>query len=123
MFGGDIAGFLKAGEVVFGDIYDLLDQQFHRLSELEQELMYWLAIEREAISLEDLKKDLVYYISKRKLIEALDSLRLRYMIEISGTAHFTLQPVIMEYVTAQFIERVSEEINTETVNLFASHAL
>ena len=48
VFGGDIAGFLKEDETVLGDIHDLLDQQFQRLSQPEQEIMYWLAIEREA---------------------------------------------------------------------------
>ena len=34
---------------MFGGVRDLLAQQFERLSALEQDLMYWLAVEREAV--------------------------------------------------------------------------
>jgi len=35
----------------FGDIRELLEQQFERLSDQEKEIMYWLAINREPVSL------------------------------------------------------------------------
>src|SRR5437588_5132380 len=38
VFGGNIDSFLRGGETVFGDVYSLLDRQFHRLSDLEQEV-------------------------------------------------------------------------------------
>jgi hypothetical protein len=123
VFGGDIARFLKEGEAVFGDVYDLLNQQFHRLTEQEQDILYWLAIEREAVSLDDLWEDSVGLVSKGALLEALDSLRRRSMTETSSTSHFTLQPVIMEYVTDRIVEQVYKEIDSETMRLFASHAL
>ena len=72
VFGGDIASFLREEETVFGDVYDLLDQQFQRLSVQEQDIMYWLAIEREATSLEDLRADMISPVSKGTLLEALD---------------------------------------------------
>jgi len=37
----------EQGTIVFGDIWDLLDQQFHRLSALEKQVMYCLASYRE----------------------------------------------------------------------------
>jgi WD40 repeat protein len=123
VFGGDVARFLKMGEVVFGDISDLLDQQFTRLSELEREIMYWLAIEREAVSLDELHDDIVHLMAKGALLDGLRSLLRRSMIETSGTVGFTLQPVIMEYVTDRFAEKVTEEIEAETIGLFGSHAL
>ena len=123
VFGGDIAAFLKEGETVFGDIQDLLDQQFHRISELEREILYWLTIEREPVSLEVLQEDIVHSVSRGTLLEALHSLRRRSMIETSGTACFTLQPVIMEYVTNDLTKRMYAEINSEEIKLLASHAL
>ncbi len=123
LFGGDIAGFLKRGKTVFGDIRDPLDLQFSRLSEREREIMYWLAIEREAVSLDDLREDMVHPVPEGELLVAVGSLRRRSMIESSGTARFTVQPVIMEYVTDQFVEQMSEEIDTGTMKLFGSHAL
>ena len=123
LFGGDIALFLKRGKTAFGDIREPLDLQFTRLSDLEREIMYWLAIEREAVSLDDLRENMVFPLSEGDLLVAVGSLRRRSMIETSGTACFTLQPVIMEYVTDRFVERISEEIETQTIGLFGSHAL
>jgi hypothetical protein len=74
LFDGDIAKFLQSKAIVFSDIRDLLDQQFNRLSDLEREVMYWLAINREAVSLSDLREDIVSSASQPKLIEAVQSL-------------------------------------------------
>jgi WD40 repeat protein/transcriptional regulator with XRE-family HTH domain len=123
VFSGNIAAFLYGGEAVFGDIQDLLDQQFHRIPELERELLYWLAIERESVSLEVLQEDIVQGVFSGTLVKALDSLRRRSMIEISGIAHFTLQPVIMEYVTNELTKRMYTEIDSEEIKLLISHAL
>lgn len=100
-----------------------MDQQFQRLSELEQKIMYWLAIGREALSLEDLQADLVPPVSEGDLLVAMGSLRRRSMIETNGIAQFTLQPVIMEYVTDHLIERMHQELNTEVIEAFADYVL
>ena len=123
VFKGDVARFLKQGKAVFGDIRDPLDLQFNRLSEREREIMYWLAIEREAVSLEVLREDIMHPVSQGDLLVAVGSLRRRFMVETSGTAQFTLQPVILEYVTERFVGQVFEEIRTEAIGLFGSHAL
>ena len=114
---------LKEGKVGVGNIDKLLDQEFRRLSEPEREIMYWLAIEREAVTLETLLEDIVQHLSQRELLQYLELLLRRFMIESSGTALFKLQPVIMEYVTDSFIKRVSKEIETEQLRLFGKHAL
>lgn len=123
LFGGTIANFLEEEAIAFGDINDLLEQQFHRLSAEEREIMYWLAIEREAVPLEDLNENLVHPTSKGALFEALDSLRRRSLIETRGPVRFTLQPVIMEYVTASLIKRASREFDTEAPGIWVNFAL
>lgn len=123
VFNGDITEFLAEKEIVFGYIQDFLEEQIRRLSELEQEVMYWLAIEREAISLSELWENIIHRVPKSTLLEAVNSLRRRAMIEFSGGNHFTLQPVIMEYMTRSFVEQIAEEIDTNTIRLFGSHAL
>ncbi|GAB1539273.1 NB-ARC domain-containing protein [Scytonema sp. NUACC21] len=114
LFDGDINEFRTQGTTVFGSIYDLLEQQFHRLSTLEKDLMYWLAINREPVTLAELRGDLVLPISSMKLLEALDSLCRRSLIEkktaLQTSVQFTLQPVVMEYVTGNFIQQVCAEI-------------
>jgi len=122
VFGGEISTFLKDGEVFFRDIRDVLEQQVKRLSALEEEIIYWLAIEREAISLDDLQEDIVQPVSKGVLQEALRSLRRRQLIETRATG-FTLHPVIMEYLTVRLVDRMCEEVRSETLVLFERHAL
>lgn len=122
VFGGAITAFLKDGELFFSDVCDVLEQQVQRLSALEEEIIYWLAIEREATSLDVLQENIVHPVSKGALQEALRSLRRRQLIETSATG-FTLQNVIMEYTTDRFVDRVCEEIRTETIVLFERHAL
>ncbi|MEH2240028.1 NB-ARC domain-containing protein [Nostoc sp.] len=122
LFGGDIAAFLAEGEIIFGDTRNLLDQQFERLSEIEKEIIYWLAIKRELVSLEELLNDIVRPLPKREVLEALESLRRRSLIE-QRTALFTLQSVVMEYMIDRLVEQVCHEITTGEIRLFISHAL
>ena len=122
LFDGNIGDFLSQNTVVFGDIRDLLDQHFHRLSPLEAEVMYWLAINREPVALPELREDILSRVQAAKILETLESLLRRSLLERIA-ARFTLQPVIMEYVTSRLIEQVCQEITTQEIALFRSHAL
>jgi WD40 repeat protein/transcriptional regulator with XRE-family HTH domain len=124
LFGSSIANFLNnGGTLLVGDVHNLMTQQFQRLSPLEQTIMYWLAIERESITLAALQEDLLLLGPQGVLIDALISLKQRSMIEGGRTNRFTLQPVIMEYVTERFVGLIRNEIETEAISLLASHAL
>lgn len=123
VFGGDIAGFLKEEATVFGDIDALLEGQFERLGELEQEVLYWLAIAREAVSLYELRIRMLDEAPRGALLEVLDSLRRRCMIESGEGRGFSLQPVIMEYVAGRFVEQVYKEIVAEKPGLLERYAL
>jgi len=111
LFGGKIDEFLHEKEVVVGDIYELIDRQFQRLSSLEQVVMSWLAIAREAISLEDLQNCILPRVARKDLLDSLTSLRRRSMIESRETARFWLQPVILEYVTHRLVDILADEIS------------
>jgi WD40 repeat protein/transcriptional regulator with XRE-family HTH domain len=123
VFGGDIASFLREEKAVFGEMQDLLDVQFHRLSRLEQDVLFWLAIEREAVTLNEVQANILHPVSKGAILAVFDSLRRRSMIEARGDGRFTLQPVITEYATERFVEQVCREIEMETIELFGSHTL
>jgi hypothetical protein len=123
VFGGDIARFLQEGESVFGDIRALFDSQFRRLSSVERDLLYWLAIEREPVLFEELQAEILHPAQKGVLLEALASLRRRSMIETSGNARFVLQAVLVEYITDEMVNRVYEEFQMEHFALLSSHAL
>ena len=124
-FDGSIANFLdflQQGTSVFGDIRDLLACQIDRLSDLEQQVMYWLAIDREPVTLSDLRADFLPQVSLADLLEALTSLERRSLLEKNRTL-FTLQPVVMEYMTDRLIERVCgeiEELNVERLKVEGS---
>lgn len=122
LFDGNIADFLRQEQAVFGDVRDILDQQFERLSNLEREIMYWLAIAREPISLAELREDFVMPISSIKLLEALESLSRRSLIENNASC-FTQQSVVMEYVTSHLIEAACEEIIIKKPEILRDHAL
>ena len=127
LLGGDVAQMLtlmREGGLTFGDIQDLLHRQFLRLSQAEQEVMYWLAISREPISAINLRESLLSIESKKNLFATLELLKKRSLIEVTANG-FTLQPVVMEYVNYQFIDKICQEINCaeQKLNLLHSHAL
>jgi hypothetical protein len=126
LFGGSIQAFLAEGRTVFSDLWDLLDRQFQRLSPLQQQIMYYLAINREGITPTQLQEEILPKVSWRELLEALESLQERSLIEDErslvdkGKENLTLQPVIKEYVTERFIQTqtIEREIPTwSSVNL------
>src|SRR5437762_513367 len=122
LFAGDIARFLQTEEIVFSDITDLLDQQFERLTSNERELLYWLAIEREAVTWEEIQANLVHSAAKRELLTSLDSLRRRFLIEQRQHVCFTLQPVIQEYVADEIVQRACDEFGIGVSETWSRYA-
>ncbi|MEG4840731.1 WD40 domain-containing protein [Microcoleus sp. B9-D4] len=113
---------LNQGTLVFDDIRNLLDRQFNRLSDVEKKVMYWLAIEREPVSLGELQQDCVSKLTVKELLEVLGSLVRRSLIEKTSDG-YTQQPVVMEYMTERLIEKVCTEITSSEIDLLRSHAL
>jgi WD40 repeat protein/transcriptional regulator with XRE-family HTH domain len=125
LFNGRIVEVLKCvqqGFAVFDDIRDLLKRQFDRLTEIEQEMMFELAINREPVSLLELSQNIAPTISRGKLLDAIQLLLRRSLIEKEGE-HFFLQPVVLEYATHQLVQCVSREIANQTPQRLKTHAL
>ncbi len=122
IFGGDIAQFLTEETLVFDDIRDVLDQQFGRLTPQEQEILFWLAVEREPISAAALRQNLLHPPAQRAFIEALRNLQRRSLIE-RYDAGFALQNVVIEYLSDRLIEISSREFETGKLDLLHRHAL
>jgi WD40 repeat protein/transcriptional regulator with XRE-family HTH domain len=124
LFGGDLAAFLKEAPVTLHTLLQLLDNQFDHLSPLEQEIMYWLAIEREPISLDQLRENIFGRVFRNALLAGLLSLRQRSLIERGEAgAVFNLQPVLLEFVTNRFVTYVSEELLNQDVRLITHYTL
>jgi len=108
-FGGDVAAFQQEAGGLFDGMRMVLDQQFARLSELERDLLIWLAIERIGITVPTLRANLVHAVSTRELLEALHALQNRSLLAQSDDG-FTLQNVVMEYTTEYLVTQVCQEI-------------
>src|SRR5207248_1354136 len=124
LFSGAIDQFLAEGTTIFGSITDLLDEQWGRLSTLEQTVLFWLAILREPVTLEELLCVLVSPLLRMQVLEAVDGLRRRSLIERGQrTGSFTLQSVVLEYVSAQLVATASEEIQHGKLLRLLEHGL
>lgn len=111
IFGGTVGPFLAQGEVVFGEVRELLMEQFQRLSALELHVVSWLAILREPVRLEELLTAFRAPHGPTPILEALDRLGRRSLIERGQQpGSFTLQAVVLEYATAQLIAAAGAEI-------------
>jgi hypothetical protein len=101
----------------------VLRQQVARLTPLEQMLLTWLAVVREWTSLESLLSLLVKRPTRARMLEALEALWRRSLIERGQGASFTLQSVVMEYVTDALLDHLSEEIRTMALDQLHRYAV
>jgi WD40 repeat protein len=121
-FLGDVDDFLQEQVTAVEDVRSLLDQHLSRLAPLERSVLFWLAINREPVGLDELMEDLLPPVTKQEVRGALRGLSDRYLIETVGK-QFTLQNVIMEFTTDRFVERVCIELRNQQFHLFHNHAL
>jgi WD40 repeat protein/transcriptional regulator with XRE-family HTH domain len=110
LFAGDLDRFLEEGELIFNGVRPVLRQQVGRLTPLEHLLLTWLAVLREWTQLDTLVQVLQPRVLRTRLLEALEALRRRSLVERGQQASFSLQSVVMEYLTDVLGERLSEEI-------------
>jgi hypothetical protein len=124
IFAGNIGEFLNTGNLFFDSLRQLLNWHFESSCPEEHQILFWLAIHQEPVSILELKLDLISVITQRHLSDYLESLYLRMLLErIENQHYFTLQPLLMEYVTQKLIITVTQELITGEFNLFKSHAL
>ena len=111
LFGGDLDRFLQEGELIFNGIRPVLRQQVGRLSPLEHLLLTWLAVLREWTPLDTLAQVLHPQVLRAQTARgAGGALRRRSLLERGQQASFSLQSVVMEYLTDELGERLAEEI-------------
>lgn len=106
LFGGSVTEFLDQNTLFLGDFSYLLHQQFQRLSELEKEILCWLGQTDQPATLSELRQGIQADAPWSELLQALESLGRRSMIETvkqEKRTCFTLQPTIRKYVRSQGI--------------------
>jgi WD40 repeat protein len=131
----EILPYLRSNKLGFADIHLLLAQQWERLTIAEQQVMYWLAISREPIPMNDLagllhpawnhhhpdrgSANTKGAIENSSLLAVLQSLRRRSIIFAGsaqldgGNRNWSLQPMTIEYVTSRFVDRICTEIEQQ----------
>lgn len=132
LFRGDIAAFLREGNLFFNGVGHLLGQQIDRTAALERALLTWLTIAREPATLDELMVALAgsptaasaLSVTRTAVLAALHALWRRNLIEL-GQTHlaFTLQRVVLEYLTEQLVEQLSHELLTGDFDQLCRYAL
>ncbi|GAB4536676.1 MAG: hypothetical protein Tsb0014_24680 [Pleurocapsa sp.] len=112
LFDGSLTKFWQPNVGLCGDIYDLLQQQCDRLSAVEMDIMYWLAKERESITISELQNKNLGNIPFSKLLTEIQSLKQRSLIEKTKTG-FTLQPLILDFFREKFLDSIDNKITTK----------
>ncbi|MBV9385890.1 MAG: hypothetical protein JOZ78_05615 [Chroococcidiopsidaceae cyanobacterium CP_BM_ER_R8_30] len=113
---------LKQGTLVFNEIRCVLEEQLARLSDLEKEVVYWLAINRKPVSLSELQGDFISKVRGREVLEALASLQRRTLVEKSVDG-FKQKRLITEYLVEKIVTRACKEITTQEINLLNKYPL
>ncbi|MGD1701154.1 NB-ARC domain-containing protein [Dapis sp. BLCC M229] len=122
LFDGDLTEFLQHNTATFNGIRRLLDQHFHRLSEVEKKIVVWLAVNQDWTNVQKLETDILPAVSKVNLLESLEALIWRSLVK-KKLSMYAVEPLIMEYILNYLIEQIVTELTTTNLNLFISHSL
>jgi hypothetical protein len=102
VFDGSVLEFSQNYTLFLGDLNNVLSQQFSRLSDLEMQIMFKLAIADQAMTISKLRTQIEPQLSLETLLKNMESLARRSLIEKikeKGETLFTLQPVIKKYAS------------------------
>jgi WD40 repeat protein len=105
VFDGRVADFLRHGQPNFRALRDLLDWHVERCSDRQQDVLYWLALSREPRSISDLQASSTI----RSLEDAVQGLSRAIPLE-HGLNGLSLQPVLIEHLSARFTRLAAVEI-------------
>ena len=119
-FRGNITNFITFDSLVFNGIEDFMNDLFESLSDIEKDVMYWLAIYRHTINIFELK-DIVKGLLGEQLVVTLKYLRLRFLVE--GEDSISLPPMIQEYLTNRLIKEACQEITNGKLDLLSRFPL
>ncbi len=121
-FEGSVTTFLADESIIFDDVRDILQTQFDRLSSGEQEVMFWLALAREHVSIADLRQFVLNSDAGEQLLHTVRSLQRRSLVETDLNTLY-LQNAVAEYVGKVLIQRLHSELLTGCLLLLHHFAL
>ncbi|MCY7368019.1 MAG: WD40 repeat domain-containing protein [Chamaesiphon sp.] len=132
-FEGDLAAFLESDRYTYAKISNILTTQLARLSTDEKLLVYYLAIQREPVSIESMMIHFTPLGLDRSLPRTVDSLIKRSIVQAIGSnkiiaiksstkpgqhQRYTLQNVILEFTTDKLLKELSLELAVPAEGLF-----
>jgi WD40 repeat protein/transcriptional regulator with XRE-family HTH domain len=131
LFDGDAGEFQNEGQVIYGGVRDLLAQQFNRLSAAQQSIMYWLAILREPSTLDEIQSHMFVPVPRVWLLDGIEALHRHSLVESGGESgsgaskrgSFTLQSVVLEYVSDRLVTDFAREIEVGQPDLLNQYAI
>ncbi|MBE9227911.1 NACHT domain-containing protein [Phormidium sp. LEGE 05292] len=119
LFDGNVSDFISVCEPHkkrFENMYELLEEQINRCSDWEKEVLYWLAVKRHSVTISELKRDILSWETRQKLPIILMSLERRSLI-IKDRFRFTLNPLLMDYITNLIVTLITQEIKDNDKHL------
>ncbi len=134
VFAGEVSDFVENTSVFVDNVItDFLDNQFQQLSELEKNVIYWIAIRRNTASWVQLVKDNSQYLNYEQLFRTLNYLiQGRSLVDKNleqVPIFYILEPVILKYATNRFVEenvqQIMKVINNKIIQgseLFITHS-
>jgi WD40 repeat protein len=120
LFDGKIENFLSYSSkfnILYSGLENLLSQQFNRLENYEKSILYWLAINQEKTSIEELYEDIVPKEGMSILIQGIKTLKNCSLIEVDSEG-CTLITVVREYIIDRLVREIIEEIKNEEFDFF-----
>ncbi|MDJ0510521.1 MAG: NB-ARC domain-containing protein [Crocosphaera sp.] len=121
VFGGDIFQCLQ--KTPFNGVSNLIEEHLNKLLDVEIDILYYLAIYRCPVKLYQFENDLLTSVQNSTLLNAIKSLKRKFLIESNEEATYTLHPLIMEYVADKIIQKVFDEIINLDINLLSRYPL
>ena len=91
-------------------ISNLLEQELSYLSDLDKEIIYWLAISCSPISLKELSNYLELSKPKLKLFHSVNCLTKRSLI-IQNDTQYSLMPIMKSYLRRKFVKQALQSNN------------
>ncbi|MDY7004334.1 MAG: NB-ARC domain-containing protein [Cyanobacteriota bacterium] len=95
---GNVAKFLSCSTLYLGDLESILERIFQRLSELEKQVIFWLANQETAVDISITPADFPH--SHSDLWKGIQSLKRRCLVEKvveTEGSFFTIQPVVKSF--------------------------
>jgi hypothetical protein len=114
IYGGKVATLVTEDATIYTnyDTVKIINGEFQQLRELEQSIVYWLAIWRNPINHQQLYQSFRQNLSRSTLDESLYSLiKIKSFIKTNLQSEYYLEPVTLKEITNLLVSKVVEELS------------